>query len=65
MACVSNTPDRRFEMVQSIKIEIGDEKVSHDFGRAVSMRHARKWALHYLNVFTGEPSNFTAQEPSL
>ena len=65
MALAMDTKNRRYETVRSIKVEIGDEKVSHDFGRAVSMQHARKWAQHYLDVFTGEPSSFVnVEQPS-
>lgn len=55
-----DTTARRLEYVTSIAIQIGDEQVSHHFGRRVTMSHARKWAQHYLDVFTGEPSSFTA-----
>lgn len=58
------TTDRQYETVTSLEIRIGDEKVSHNFGRKVSMAHARKWAQHYLDVFTGEESTFTANEAS-
>lgn len=58
-----DTTNRRYEMVTSIAIQIGDEQVKHDFGRRVSMDHARKWAQHYLDVFTGEPSSFAANTP--
>ena len=46
--------DRRFERVDAIEIRIGDECVKHNFGRKVPMSYARKWAQHYLDVFTGE-----------
>lgn len=50
--------ERRLEMVKRISITIGDETVDHDFGRRVPMSYARKWAQHYLDVFTGQPSTF-------
>lgn len=52
--------DRRFEMVTSIEVAIGQERVQHNFGRRVAMSHARAWAQHFLNVFTGEASHFVA-----
>ncbi|WP_140419314.1 hypothetical protein [Sphingobium sp. Z007] len=59
-----DTKSRRFEMVAVIEIRVGDEHVRHDFGRRVTMAHARAWARHYLDVFTGEPSSFSANEPA-
>lgn len=54
--------DRRYEEVDSIEIRIGNEHAKHYFGRRVSMAHARKWAQHYLDTFTGEPSTLTTEK---
>jgi hypothetical protein len=63
MPYIMNTKARRDEMVDKIEIRIGDEFVRHNFGRGVSMSDARALALHFVNVFTGEPSTFVANEP--
>jgi len=62
MALWLDVDDRRFELVDSIEIRIGNEKVAHQFGRRVQMAHARKWAQHYLDVFTGQPSTLTTEK---
>lgn len=54
MAVYLNDESRRLEMVDTIEIRIGSEQVKHSFGRRVPMSYARKWAQHYLDVFTGE-----------
>ncbi len=58
MALICDNSSRRFQDVTNISISIGDETVKHNFGRPVSMTYARAWALHYVNVFTGLPSEF-------
>lgn len=58
----TDTSDRRYETVRRIEIRIGDECVQHDFGRPVSMLHARQLALHFINVLTGEPSEWVNGE---
>lgn len=49
-------------MVGSIEIRIGGESVKHSFGRRVSMCVARKYAQHFLDVVTREPSTFIANQ---
>lgn len=58
-----DTKHRSNDMVDTIEIRIGDEVVKHQFGRRVSMYNARKYAQHYLDVMTGQPSEFVANEP--
>ena len=63
MAVKIENKERRVEMVTSIEIRIGDEHATHHFGRRVPMHHARAWAQHYLDVFTGQPRTFQAGDP--
>lgn len=57
-----DTKNRSLDMVGSIEIRIGGESVKHSFGRRVSMCVARKYAQHFLDVMTGEPSTFIANQ---
>lgn len=56
----ADTKDRRWDSVDVIEIRIGSEVVRHEFGRRVMVCEARKYAQHYLDVMTGEPSEFVA-----
>jgi len=40
------------ETVRRIEVRIGDQHARHDFGRDVTLEHARWWATHYVNAFT-------------
>ena len=60
MPVTIDTRHRRHDMVTHIEITIGDETVRHHFGRRVDMPHARKMAQHFLDILTGQPSEFSA-----
>lgn len=58
----TDTKHRRHDYVTHVEITVGDENVRHHFGRKVQMSHARKFAQHYLDVLTGEPSDFRVNQ---
>lgn len=49
------------QTVRRIRVQIGEEWAEHNFGREVSLEHARKMANHFVAVFTGAPSPFEAE----